>query len=113
MSPPLFIISQTDDFRIIREKISISEILYLSGYGNYSQIHLSSGRVILCSFSLNYFEKTLDRLKFLRIHNSTIVNLDFVEKKMPEGLILNNGAILPVSRYKRTVLQARIKPNIH
>src|SRR5262249_22087700 len=64
--------------------------------------------------TMNAFERKLDALRFVRVHRSTIVNLDFVRemKPLPSGeydIILRDGTPLTLSRGYRSRLQKLLK----
>ena len=59
--------------------VSIDDIVYLEGEGNYTFIHTRDRRKYLVSKTLKEFEKTLDSAIFIRIHKSNIINLAYVQ----------------------------------
>lgn len=66
---------QVDDgWRFVR----VSEITCVMAKGDVSQIHLADRSKILIHRTLKSWEACLPQRLFLRIHRSTIVNLDFV-----------------------------------
>ncbi len=60
--------------------ISVDDILYLQGEGNYTFLHTRDRKRYLVSKTLKEFEKTLDGALFLRVHKSFIVNLAYVQR---------------------------------
>ncbi len=92
------------------EFFQLTDIYYCSGQGNYTQIHLISGRKITSSKILKEIEEALPSDAFIRIHNSYIVNITFVRQLStdPEPLLtLTDGTQLPVSRRRRKLLMER------
>lgn len=68
-----------------RIRISLSDILFISGLRDYTQIHLK-GRVLPLTTLLNlkYFEERLPEGYFIRVHRSYIVavgQIDIVGRK--------------------------------
>jgi len=64
---------------------------------------------------LDALERALDPSVFVRIHRSYIVRLDRVtevrrDKKRGPELVLDSGASLPVSRRRRGMIDALLKP---
>ena len=59
--------------------VSVDDIVYLQGEGNYTFIHTRDRRKYLVSKTLKEFEKTLDNAIFIRIHKSNIINLAYVQ----------------------------------
>lgn len=56
----------------------ISNILYCVGSDNYAKIVTLQGKEILITKTLKYLEETLPSSVFIRIHKSTLVNLNYV-----------------------------------
>ena len=59
-------------------------IYFARADGDYSRVH-TFGRSYLCTSSLRELEDALPRDRFLRIHRSTLVNLDKVERVARAG----------------------------
>lgn len=62
------------------EVIKIADIVYILASEGYSHIHLADRKKILTRKLLKKWEEILPEDKFLRIHNSTIINLNYLEK---------------------------------
>lgn len=60
--------------------ILFEDLMYIRGEGSYSRFFLAEHREVLSSRSLGFFQCRLPEHRFVRIHKSFIVNLDFVEK---------------------------------
>ncbi|MET4081861.1 two-component system LytT family response regulator [Pedobacter sp. UYP30] len=92
--------------------ISVNDILYIEADSNYSVVHLNSEEKITVSKVLREFEELLPSAQFLRVHKSTLVNLDYlVEYNNKNGLqiLLKNGVSLNVSRRRATEFFEKIK----
>jgi len=91
--------------------LKFGEIDWIEAAGNY--VHLHSGRQThLLRTTLAAMEKMLDPEKFLRIHRSTIVNVDRVRELAPDFrgdfvLTLGDGSRLTLSRSYREKFQER------
>lgn len=82
--------------------LSLSDIISISGAGDYSEITLSRGKR-LSTTSLNTFEDRLPPDRFLRVHRSHIIRLSAVEKAEPVGngrllILLSSGDTVTASR---------------
>jgi two-component system LytT family response regulator len=78
---------------------------------------IAGGRRHLIRMPLDALERTLDPTVFVRIHRSYIVRLDRVveirrDKKGGPDVILESGVALPVSRRRRAIVDALLKPAI-
>lgn len=85
------------------------EIDWVEAAGNYLRLHVGKEEHLLRE-TMNGLEGRLDPQKFLRIHRSTIVNLDRVKEMQPsfhgDYLVrLNDGTRLTLSRGYRDKLQ--------
>ena len=85
------------------------EILYLQADNNCTYIHMVSGQKPYQTKVLKYYE-FLESKNFVRIHQSYLVNMDFVQswfrKKSDANnlklfVVMSNGEALPISRSKR------------
>lgn len=86
------------------ELVDANDIHYLEAEINYTHIFLSSNKSITSSKNLGYYEEELKSEPFIRIHNSTIVNLTKVKSYIrgDDGwVILQNGKTLKVSKSKK------------
>lgn len=91
--------------------IRISDIVYFKASGNYTEIYLINGKKHLVSRVLQEFESLLADHNFFRIHHSTLVQLDLIERYVKsEGgyLIMADNSQLGISRRKREAFLARI-----
>lgn len=82
--------------------VSAADITYCKGAGDYAELVLTDGRVILHNGALAALEETLPAT-FLRVHRSFIVNTAFVKSLTRDSagtgaLTLSTGAEVPVSR---------------
>lgn len=60
--------------------INIAEILFINAEKQYSSIHLVDNKRYLIRKSISHWEKVLPERKFLRIHRSTVINIDYLVK---------------------------------
>jgi two-component system, LytTR family, response regulator len=84
-------------FRIIEVKL----IRYLEADSNYTILHLSGLEKIVSSKALGEFEKILDSPGFVRIHKSTIMNMNFLKSYSSyQGhfAVLDDNTKLSISR---------------
>jgi two-component system LytT family response regulator len=90
--------------------ISVSEIIRAEADSNYTHFYLEGGRHIIVSRTIREFESLLAGSGFSRVHQSHLVNLNYVDKflKKDGGSIqLKNGAVIPVSpNLKKKVLKS-------
>jgi two-component system LytT family response regulator len=91
--------------------VPVATIRFLRVEGHYVMIHSASGTHVVRG-ALSDFEDELDAERFVRIHRSTIVNLDFVRELKPwfRGdylVLLLDGTELRLSRRFRHNLSRR------
>jgi two-component system LytT family response regulator len=86
--------------------IPFEEIIYCKSTSNYTTVYMLGGKSHVFSKTLKDIEAKLPADLFLRIHNSYVVNLDFITslKKQTSELEVENRVLLPVSRTKKKAL---------
>lgn len=89
--------------------IRIADIEWVEAAGNYMNLHIDS-HVYPLRETMAKLESKLDGAKFVRIHRSTIVNLDFIKEiqSLDTGdyeVILKHGKTLKLSRRYREKLK--------
>ncbi len=84
--------------------ITMDDIIHVEAQDNYTVFHLTNQPKLTVSKTLKEFEDLLPPDRFYRVHNSHIVNLNFVRKyfKGKGGRIeMENGNVVEVSRRKK------------
>lgn len=71
------------------------EILYLESSNNVTFIHLTDGQTLRCAERLNTLEQSLHDARFLRCHQSFLVNMDHI-KSAGQDFILRDGSVVPI-----------------
>ena len=90
--------------------LKTEEIMYCSSDSNYTNVHTARGEKILISRPLKDIESMLQEPRFLRVHNSYLVNLTFIrEYHRGKGgsLVLEDGTLIPVSKQRKKELLDR------
>ncbi|MGE5353593.1 MAG: LytR/AlgR family response regulator transcription factor [Acidobacteriota bacterium] len=62
------------------EIIKVSSIVYITANDGYTHIHSTEGKKILIRRLMKEWEALLPEDQFIRIHHSTIINLDYMEQ---------------------------------
>ncbi|GAA4272752.1 response regulator [Aquimarina gracilis] len=84
------------------QKVFLREIQYIESIRNYIKIK-TVDREIVALKSISNIEETLPNTKFLRVHRSFIVSLDFIDSFSPSEIDIK-GVKIPVGRnYKEIV----------
>jgi len=95
--------------------IGVDEIIRIEADSNYSVFHLDKRDNITVSRVLKEYEEILPDHQFVRIHKSSIVNLDYLkEYNSRNGLevLLKNGEKIAVSRRRASIFAEKIKSYI-
>jgi two-component system LytT family response regulator len=92
--------------------IRVAEIDWIEGAGVYANLH-ASGKELLYRSTLNELACHLDPVRFIRIHRSTIVNIESIVELRPIShgefeLLLKDGHRSRVSRTYRIELEKRL-----
>lgn len=93
--------------------IKQEDIIYLSSVRKYTVFHIFDSEEIVSTSNIGFYEEILKENNFYRIHNSYIVNLNFLNKlkKLETNFCeLTTGEVLPIARrrYKNLKLKLNI-----
>jgi two-component system, LytTR family, response regulator len=84
--------------------VKVNDIVYLEASVNYTHIYTSQNSRFVVSRTIKDFEELLPAETFIRIHNSYIINKDYLEKYIRgDGgqVVLSNGTVLDVAKRKK------------
>ncbi|MGC4130472.1 MAG: LytTR family DNA-binding domain-containing protein [Bergeyella sp.] len=84
-------------------KVKMHEILYLEALKDYTKI-VTPRRKHCVLTSIGNLLKEEQFRSFIRIHRSFAVQKNFIEKKLPSEILLNNGTAIPIGRSYRNSL---------
>jgi len=84
---------------------SVGDIVRLESDSNYTNVHLKNGEKILVSKPMKHFEDFLDETEFVRIHNSHIVNVNYLK-----GYLRNDGGVAELMDDTRLQIAKRRLP---
>lgn len=93
------------------EFVNISDIIYCKADGAYTVLILTAGRTMFLSKSLGEIEELLPEQLFVRIHHSTVVNINKIshfKKFKTSVVVMVNGDPLNVSRSRKDELLLRM-----
>lgn len=93
------------------EFTQVNSILYCSAEGAYTKVHLTDKRSLLISRTLGDIEEMLPPEIFVRIHHSTLVNLNAVTHyHRTDGgyVVMNTNEKLMVSKARKDTLLQRL-----
>lgn len=94
-----------------RQRLALDDVEWFAADGDYVQAHTAT-RSYLMHGSLNQLESALPAERLLRIHRSTLINVDAVTRVAScNGQLLlttRSGAILPVGRRARARVRRRL-----
>lgn len=86
------------------EFIVIKNIIRIESSANYSRLFLVNKQSLLVTKLLKDFEELLMPYRFFRVHNSHLINLNYISKYIRgEGgqVVMENGDVVDVSRRKK------------
>ena len=94
-------------------RVSVSDIIWVDAAGDYMCVHTADQTHIMRR-TMKELDQQLDPRKFVRVHRSAIVNINYVQKLVSHisgeyHLILSNGSELKVSRSHRDKVKDMIK----
>lgn len=101
------VLKTTDNIHVV----NLGDILYCEADRSYTSFFLNDKSRIVVSTTLGEYEELFEAYDFIRVHQSFLVNLDYVkrfEKSDGGKLILKNEAHVPVSNRKKETLLQRL-----
>lgn len=91
--------------------VSAKDIIYIGAEGDYANLVTQKGK-FLSNYGIGVIEPKLNPQNFIRIHRSTIINLDFIKEIQKQNssydVIMTNGDVLRVSRGYMDKIKERI-----
>ena len=91
--------------------IKYEDIMYLSSIRKYTVFHVFGRKEIVSTKNIGFYEENLNDKNFYRIHNSYIINLNFLadlKKLKANSCSLITGQILPVARRRFKELKQKL-----
>ncbi len=90
--------------------VPINDIYFIEAQGNYLQLDMGSHSHLI-RMRLHHLEEKLDPTKFVRVHRSTIINIDCVKEMQPlfngdQTVIMKSEKKLTMSRNYREKLRS-------
>ncbi len=102
------VLSTLDSFFVY----NIENIVRCESQSNYTKFYFSDGKDLLVSKTMKEFEELLTENDFVRVHNSHIVNLNFIKKVIKtEGgqILMSDGSNVPLSPLKKKSLLEQLE----
>jgi two-component system LytT family response regulator len=87
--------------------LKVNDIIHCESQRSYTLLHLKNGNQLTVTKTLKQFELELNDYSFVRIHQSHLVNLNYVEKYVKNKggyVVLANGTELSVAIRKKETL---------
>ena len=88
----------------IINKVSLDDILWIEGFGEYIKI-VSRFKTHILLQRLSKFEEDYQHLGFMRIHKSYLILKSHIDTFNSRTVILNNGKELPIGRTYKDILK--------
>ena len=91
----------TNDGFIVK---NVSEIIYFKADNNYTEVFCLINEKIVVSKTILYFEKLLEFAGFFRVHQSYLINMNFIKifKKSENIIIMNDGSSILLSLRRKS-----------
>lgn len=93
------------------EFVAVNSIIRCQGDRNYTHFFLKDGRKLLVSRTLKEYVSLLEDQSFYRVHQSHLVNLNYVQKysRRDGGLLItSDNSKIPVARARKEELLSRL-----
>lgn len=92
--------------------VSLKNVLYIESERNYVYFHIlntnqNKNEIIKIRKKLDEIEKDIEKMGFIRIHSSILVNYRFIYSINKSSITLDNGIELPVSRSRELTITSK------
>ena len=87
--------------------VDIDKVVFFEIYNHTLEIHLNGDRIISCTGNLKDVENKVLSYDFVRIHKSYLVNCNYIFVIGSKDIQLDDGTILPLSRYKMEAVRKK------
>lgn len=90
----------------------VKNVMRIESTSHYTTVYRSNASGLMLSKSLREFEDVLDNQRFVRIHNSHIINMAFLQRfsRKDGGFVeMTDGTHIPVSRRRQELLLEMIR----
>jgi len=87
--------------------VNVKDIVRCEAENNYTTFHIANGNKIMVSKTIKIYESLLSEYGFLRVHQSHLVNLNYIQHfDKPDGgmLVMSDNSAVPVSHQKKGIL---------
>jgi DNA-binding LytR/AlgR family response regulator len=88
-------------------KVFIHKIVLIKANANYTTFYIDGGMERVVAHSLKFFETHLETYGFLRIHQTFMINPNYIKiyDSKQEVLTMSNGLIANISRRRKGILK--------
>lgn len=89
--------------------VKLEELAYVKTDGRFLALHSNNPQapILRCRSTVQSLENRLCNHGFLRIHNSYLVNMQFLKSLQAKGAVLKTGECLPVSLHNYRVIKTK------
>lgn len=92
--------------------VKVDQIVRCETSGSYTTFMLVDGKKIIVSKPLKHYEEILVLPHFMRIHQSHLINLQYVLSYSREGIVqMQDKASIPISRANKEAFFKQMKPS--
>ena len=96
------------------QMVAVDSIIHCTSDSNYTILTLKDHQRVIASRTLKEIEELLEDYSFARVHHSSVVNLNEINKYVKgEGgyLVMSDGSSVNVSRSRKEGLLKKLQPN--
>lgn len=88
----------------------VKDIVRCEAKGNYTILFMHNQKPQLVTKTLKEFDNTFKGIRFIRTHKSHLVNLDYIDRYLPQQgkIVMKDGGKADVSRRKKELLRIHL-----
>ena len=93
--------------------VKLDQIIRCETSGSYTKFYITDSREIVVSRPMKGYEEILTEPEFFRIHQSHLININFIESYSREGIVkMNDKTEVPIARAKKDVFFKLMKEGL-
>lgn len=92
--------------------VNASDILYCNAESNYTHVFLTTNKKYTVSKTLKDVEDMLEPMDFIRIHQSYLINFDYVQKYLRDDggyVVMQDGKHIPIAKRRKEEFLQRLR----
>ncbi len=89
-------------------RLPVQDIRYAETERGHVVLHTRSGQAVVCPMTMKELEDALENKHFFRCHTAYLINLQEIERLLPQEVVLQGNCVLPVSKHRKKDMKSAL-----